>query len=136
VTGSRHVFRGWRLGGCDKTAAFALSEDSEVDEFVLPNAHVHLEVMNDRPAHLWMNICGVQINVHYGDKVVRVADECEDGWQMQLERGVTPAPPAPAPEPSEADPTSPAAERAEAAAPEVPQPTGPPPFAWPPEARP
>ena len=85
VSRSRAIFGRWRLSGFDKAADFDLSEDSSFDELVLPNAGVHLEVMNDHPAHLWMCVKGVHVNVHYADKTVMVRDECQDGWTMVVE---------------------------------------------------
>jgi len=79
---SRAIFGHWRLSGYDKAADFDLEEDSDFDEFALPNAGVHVEVMRDRPAHLWMCVCGVHLNVDYAHKTVMVRDECEGGWQM------------------------------------------------------
>lgn len=86
VRRSRAIFGRWRLGGFDKAADFQLEEDSTFDELVLPNAGVHLEVMDDRPAYLWMDVNGVQINVHYPSKTVLVRDECRDGWKLVVDR--------------------------------------------------
>ena len=82
---SRAIFGHWRLSGCDKDALFDLEEDSDFDEFVLPNAGVHLEVMRERPAHLWMCVNGVHLDVDYAHQTVTVRNECAGGWRMVVD---------------------------------------------------
>ncbi len=65
---------------------FQARDAVEFDELVICDPKhpdggcIHLEVMSD--GHLWMDVCGVKVNVHYASRRVSVQNECEDGWTM------------------------------------------------------
>lgn len=65
---------------------FAPAQTVEFDELVIcdpkheAGGFIHLEVMSD--GHLWMDVCGVKVDVLYGRRTVCVSDETEDGWKM------------------------------------------------------
>lgn len=65
---------------------FKPEQGVEFDELVIcdpkhpDGGFIHLEVMSD--GHLWMDVCGVKVNVHYASRRVSVQNECEDGWTM------------------------------------------------------
>jgi|AMWB02.1.fsa_nt_gi hypothetical protein len=58
----------------------------EFDELVIcdpkhpDGGFIHLEVMDE--GHLWMDVCGVKVDVYYQGRTVSVQNECEDGWTM------------------------------------------------------